>query len=1017
MIIRRYFSAFILFVPIWAFAQLCEPDYEVPLMMTVGSVNGEMTDPIQTNAVGSAMMTFGQSMVLNSSTDNSSYSMAQGFWSYYLTEPLPPVLWASDGDYLGMIQLDWDMEDDLTGPPVTSDDATIYRDDHIIATVPIDQTEYMDNAVFAGENYSYRIEVSNDFGDSQNGNNGGFLDVNGSITGQILTASGNPVEGAKVTLGPNMGQYAEFDGNDDYIYWFNDWTEENAQFTGFENDYTIETWFRSVSSSSGTAQTIFAAVVSGQTTPEILIQLTSDGYMEYTHSDSTSSTTIRSIDSYVEAGAPWRHLVVAYSENYMKMYIDGQKIVEDEAAPGYIGAQSDYYDPESGGHVTGGLEMIIGKLGPTEHEQYFHGYLDDFRIWSREIEWEEVLHNSEMTLGGDEDNLAGYWKFDEADGEELFDLSLDSLGNENNLDAFVCGVERMQTNPSPVYVGGETDSLGNYTIRGIYYGTGTTFTATPSQVTVMGRSLHNNFNTHHQTMYVSFDNERIDLTDDFTIGGWFKTTDETTGKKTLFQAQNSSDGSDDLLVSLDGGQLSFEYLSNTPITTTGGSLIDNTWHHWAVSFGAGALTAYVMGDYEGEISVGNDTISELSKLFIGGEYNSVQDTMVNHFIGNLDDILVWNSARSDDQISADMITIHDGTESGLSHYWNFNEGSDNVINDVAGGSVTGEIEGVPPERYSRAWSINIPLNEVYEHYYDPESRQATLNNSNTSVDLVDFLDNSAIAVSGYVLYESTFCVVEGVEILLNGESDSPPVYTDADGHYIIDMEPGESGIWITASYDGHTFSSLSGIELPTISGPLSGQNFYDTTVRSVSGIVAGGYCKIPLGDQGTSITLESTDSLSCFSMEYEVDIVDGTWSSGDIPPLVYDIYLTSNNSLIEDAFYASVIYLEDSSKTKDFIYRAPLQVAFDTGSIRDHDDDDGISNDTSSYDSLDSLLFDADLVLKQGYSYSVDFDVFEEYDGVRCDVDTFDVVFNNNVTGGAGFETSIAIDSADTLLP
>ena len=40
-----------------------------------------------------------------------------------------------------------------------------------------------------------------------------------------------------------------------------------------------------------------------------------------------------------------------------------------------------------------------------------------------------------------------------------------------------------------------------------------------------------------------------------------------------------------------------------------------------------------------------------------------------------------------------------------------------------------------------AWSIDIPLEETNSHYYIPESRFTTLNYSNTSVDLVNFIDN------------------------------------------------------------------------------------------------------------------------------------------------------------------------------------------------------------------------------------------------------------------------------------
>jgi hypothetical protein len=45
----------------------------------------------------------------------------------------------------------------------------------------------------------------------------------------------------------------------------------------------------------------------------------------------------------------------------------------------------------------------------------------------------------------------------------------------------------------------------------------------------------------------------------------------------------------------------------------------------------------------------------------------------------------------------------------------------------------------------------------------------TLNPSNTSVDQVDFTDQSTVPVSGYVRFDGTDCFQQGVEILVNGK--------------------------------------------------------------------------------------------------------------------------------------------------------------------------------------------------------------------------------------------------------
>ena len=102
-----------------------------------------------------------------------------------------------------------------------------------------------------------------------------------------------------------------------------------------------------------------------------------------------------------------------------------------------------------------------------------------------------------------------------------------------------------------------------------------------------------------------------------------------------------------------------------------------------------------------------------------------------------------------------MNQVLSGDEDNLSNYWNYNEDTGATLNDIGGGLAAGTLEGM--EEGEESWSLDIPLEEVYEHYYDPESRQATLNYSNTSIDLVNFTDNSLIPVTGYVHFDRSSC--------------------------------------------------------------------------------------------------------------------------------------------------------------------------------------------------------------------------------------------------------------------
>ena len=61
--------------------------------------------------------------------------------------------------------------------------------------------------------------------------------------------------------------------------------------------------------------------------------------------------------------------------------------------------------------------------------------------------------------------------------------------------------------------------------------------------------------------------------------------------------------------------------------------------------------------------------------------------------GNLDDIRLWNTSRTADQINVGMNQSIDPNQDGLVAYWNFNEGSGNEIHDITGNGNHGTING------------------------------------------------------------------------------------------------------------------------------------------------------------------------------------------------------------------------------------------------------------------------------------------------------------------------------------
>jgi hypothetical protein len=79
----------------------------------------------------------------------------------------------------------------------------------------------------------------------------------------------------------------------------------------------------------------------------------------------------------------------------------------------------------TGASGTAGYQRIGGG---TDNGGYFQGFLDEIRIWSVARTQYEIQSNTSHELSGDEDNLVGYWKFNEGAGT----LVNDETANENH---------------------------------------------------------------------------------------------------------------------------------------------------------------------------------------------------------------------------------------------------------------------------------------------------------------------------------------------------------------------------------------------------------------------------------------------------------------------------------------------------------------------------------------------------------------------------------------------------------
>ncbi len=426
--------------------------------------------------------------------------------------------------------------------------------------------------------------------------------------------------------------------------------------------------------------------------------------------------------------------------------------------------------------------------------------------------------------------------------------------------------------------------------------------------------------------------------------------------------------------------------SNYFCSTSKSGISLDTWSHLTVvrDLENMQMTWYI----DGELVNQNPISAEFSQAAVSSDDLLIGDGYTRNYAGNIDEVRIWNVARTGAEIQRDKNRVLSGSEAGLVAYWKFDEGTGIQVFDKTGNEHDGTINGA-------GWSDEIPavttsvytnVNGDYKmdgiyygsgqtftvtpqkqyHEFQPASRQVTLNNSNTSSDGIDFTDIAMIAVSGFVKFESTSCYAEDVEILVDGESSLPPTYTDENGEFVIDFEPNTSHK-IQPIWDNHIFIDAY-YEFFNITMTIADIVFKDTKTYTLSGVIGGGDCHLPIGD--CEITVRSQNG--CLTVR---DTVNLNYSISGLPPMDYNVSVFNlENPQIR--FQAVEVSLKEGSQSLDFIYRAPLEIRI-----------------------VDLPLNACDLtVLPQYVPVEIGFKVFEQYGEDSCLVDSGVLAIYDNIS-------------------
>ncbi|NCR19620.1 MAG: LamG domain-containing protein [Microcystis aeruginosa LL13-03] len=354
--------------------------------------------------------------------------------------------------------------------------------------------------------------------------------------------------------------------------------------------------------------------------------------LRVTDTNKLSSTVVNGVNfNAVESNITinsqqWYHVSATFdgSQKTLKLYVNGV----------LVGVNTDVTITP----ISSNVSLKIGERGDDLQPRYwyFNGQIDDVRVWNVARTQAEIQANLNQKLSGNEQGLVGYWNLEENSGNTVNDLT----SNKNN-GTLTNGVQRTVANSNPI--------------------------AKPE-----GKALY--FDGVNDYIEINLNEPETEVTHEL----WFKTT-SLNGCLFFVVSGNASSTALDRGIYLSNGNIFANIYNTETISSSGLNLADGKWHHVAHVFGAsvGGQQIYVDGQL---VATGSKTYSDFNwqdKIAIGySAYSS------GYFKGEIDEVRVWNVAKTQAQIQANLSQKLTGNEQGLIGYWNLEENSGNTVYDL-----------------------------------------------------------------------------------------------------------------------------------------------------------------------------------------------------------------------------------------------------------------------------------------------------------------------------------------------
>ncbi|MEI7981401.1 MAG: LamG domain-containing protein, partial [Bacteroidota bacterium] len=549
--------------------------------------------------------------------------------------------------------------------------------------------------------------------------------------------------------------------------------------------------------------------------------------------------TIGFIDAYAIPLNQWFHVAVVQSGNTATLYYNGTVVNSQPQAPAETRSRDDVW-------IGRGHFWAWGDCS-------FDGMMDELRVWNvarSETQIKENMYKEIPVQSG----LLAYYKMSNGSGTSLTD------------------------NSEHGYTGTLTNGP-EWTASGCFSGPGNALNFQGWGDYVDLGDVIENFTTCTTEAWVYW-------------RGPVETYSEICSKELVNSFSIIDPGSGDYRMHCNfgnGSSWGSPVNSTTPVPT-------NQWVHLAATRdGSGNIKIYINGIKDASTGINSANGGSTNNRGIGGK--PVGGGIQGPFNGLIDEVRIWNTVRTADQIREDMMCTLTGNESGLLAYYRMDYSDGDILYDNSVNSLNGTLVGMDPwSCWYTSWAFTTWIGGESTDWYDLRNWSGShpfgAPGSSDNVGVYKWTDlgneaslNDPLSVNGFLLSSSS-------SFALNNSFS-------VSGTAIF-----ENNYTLTGGYNLNYAGSLVIGSSKTLIIPYDGQLTVNSTLEN------NGSLTIESNSAGTGSLIHSTDNVNATIQRY----ITGSTSLSAMTYHLVSVPLTQASSPTSNLFLGSYLYYFDETQ-------------------------------------------------------------------------------------------------------